>query len=173
MKYEIKDTILCFDNVSVAYDGKTIIKDINLRENDVISAGKVVGQTIAVVGRSGRGKSTLFKVLAGLVKPTTGQVLITDVNSDIKDDAKVVSEGDVGFVDQKYTLFRHKTIQQICNFALRKKNLPKDEKVKLVDKYLTEWGLFEHRDKYPCELSGGQRQRTAIIEQILSSGINY
>jgi len=170
MKYEIKDTILCFDNVSVAYDGKTIIKDINLRENDVISAGKVVGQTIAVVGRSGRGKSTLFKVLTGLVKPTTGQVLITDVNSDIKDDAKVVSEGDVGFVDQKYTLFRHKTIQQICNFALRKKNLPKDEKVKLVDKYLTEWGLFEHRDKYPCELSGGQRQRTAIIEQILSSG---
>lgn len=170
MKYEIKDTILYLDNVSVAYDGKTIIKDITLCEKDVISAGKVVGQTIAVVGRSGRGKSTLFKALTGLVKPTTGQVLIADVNSDIKDDAKIVAEGDVGFVDQKYTLFRHKTIQQICNFALRKKNISKEEKASMIDKYLTEWGLFEHKDKYSCELSGGQRQRTAIIEQILSSG---
>ena len=70
MKYEIKETILCLDNVSVAYDGKTIIKDINLTEQDVISEGLVVGQTIAVVGRSGRGKSTLFKALTGLIKPT-------------------------------------------------------------------------------------------------------
>lgn len=170
MKYEIKDTILYLDGVSVAYDGKTIIKDITLCEKDVISEGEVVGQTIAIVGRSGRGKSTLFKALTGLIKPTTGRVLITDVNSDIKDDAKMVSEGDVGFVDQKYTLFRHKTIQQICQFALRKKNLPKEEKQAMIDKYLTDWGLFEHKDKYPCELSGGQRQRTAIIEQILSSG---
>jgi polar amino acid transport system ATP-binding protein len=169
MKYEIKDTILYLENISVAYDEKTIIKDITLCEKDVISAGKVVGQTIAVVGRSGRGKSTLFKALTGLVKPTTGQVLIADVNSDIKDDAKIVSEGDVGFVDQKYTLFRHKTIQQICNFALRKKNISKEEKASMIDKYLTEWGLFEHKDKYSCELSGGQRQRTAIIEQLLSS----
>ena len=170
MKYEIKDTILYLDNVSVEYDGKTIIKDITLCEKDVISAGKIVGQTIAVVGRSGRGKSTLFKALTGLIKPTTGKIMITDVNSDIKDDAKLVSEGDVGFVDQKYTLFRHKTIINICNYALRKKKLPKTEKDSLINKYLTDWGLFEHKDKYPCELSGGQRQRVAIIEQILSSG---
>jgi ABC-type nitrate/sulfonate/bicarbonate transport system ATPase subunit len=170
MKYEIKDTILYLENISVAYDGKTIIKDINLCEKDVISAGKVVGQTIAVVGRSGRGKSTLFKVLTGLVKPTTGKVLIADVNSDIQDDAKIVSEGDVGFVDQKYTLFRHKTIQQIFNFALRNKKISKEDKNKMIDQYLTEWGLFEHKDKYSNELSGGQRQRVSIVEQLLSSG---
>jgi polar amino acid transport system ATP-binding protein len=170
MKYEIKETILCLDNVSVAYDGKTIIKDINITEHDVISEGSIVGQTIAVVGRSGRGKSTLFKALTGLIKPTTGRVLITDISSVNKDDAKLVGEGDVGFVDQKYTLFRHKTITQICNYALRKKGITKAEKSALIDKYLTDWGLFEHKDKYPCELSGGQRQRTAIIEQLLSSG---
>ena len=50
----------------------------------------------------------------------------------IKDDAKLVGEGDVGFVDQKYTLFRHKTITQICNYALRKKGITKDEKSKLI-----------------------------------------
>lgn len=170
MKYELRDTILCLENVSVAYDGKTIIKDVNLLERDVVAENGVLGQTIAVVGRSGRGKSTLFKAMTGLMPPTTGRVLITDVNSDIKDDAKIVSEGDVGFVDQKYTLFRHKTITQICQFALRKKNISKEDKQALIDKYLTDWGLFEHKDKYPCELSGGQRQRTAIIEQILSSG---
>ena len=67
----------------------------------MISEGSVVGQTIAIVGRSGRGKSTLFKALTGLIKPTTGRVLITDISSVNKDDAKLVSEGDVGFVDQK------------------------------------------------------------------------
>ena len=53
---------------------------------------------------------------------------------------------------------------------MRKKAISKEEKSALIDKYLTDWGLFEHKDKYPCELSGGQRQRTAIIEQLLSSG---
>jgi polar amino acid transport system ATP-binding protein len=170
MKYELRETILFLENISVAYDGKTIIKDINICEKDVISSNGVLGQTIAVIGRSGRGKSTLFKVLTGLLKPNTGRVLISDVNSDIKDDAKIVAEGDVGFVDQKYTLFRHKTIQQIFNFALRKKNISKEEKASMIDKYLTEWGLFEHKDKYSCELSGGQRQRVSIVEQLLSSG---
>ena len=170
MKYEIKETVLFLENISVAYDGKTIIKDINICEKDITTEGRALGQTIAILGRSGRGKSTLFKALTGLVKPNTGRVLISDVNSDVKDDAKIVSEGDVGFVDQKYTLFRHKTISQICNFAVRNKKISKEDKNKLIDKYLTEWGLFDHKDKYPNELSGGQRQRTAIIEQLLSSG---
>jgi polar amino acid transport system ATP-binding protein len=85
------------------------------------------------------------------------------------DDAKPVSEGDIGFVDQKYTLFRHETIHQICRYALRKSKSSKVDKEALIDKYLHEWGLEEHKNKYSCELSGGQRQRTAIIEQMLSS----
>lgn len=170
MKYEIKDTILYLENISVVYDDKTIIKDINLVEKDVISAGDIVGQTIAVVGRSGRGKSTLFKVITGLIQPTTGKTLIADTTSKDLNSAKIVEEGDVGFVDQKYTLFRHKTILQMCLFALRNKEMSKEKKTALVTQYLTDWGLLDHKDKYPCELSGGQRQRTAIIEQLLSSG---
>lgn len=174
MQYEVKDTILCFHQVELGYgegsDYRPILKDINLTEHDITRDGCTTGQVIAVLGRSGRGKSTLFKALTGLVKPYKGRVLITELKSEDATDAKDVQEGDVGFVDQKYTLFRHKTVEQIFAYALRKSGKTKAEKDTLINSYLTEWGLDVHRKKYECELSGGQRQRTAIIEQILSSG---
>jgi polar amino acid transport system ATP-binding protein len=169
MSYSLGGTILFVENLSVAYDGKVVIKDISFEEKNVTREGKVTGQTIAVVGRSGRGKSTLFKTLTGLLKPTTGRVLISDVARTEKNAAKEVNEGDVGFVDQKYTLFRNKTIYQAFMFSLRKRRMSEAEKKELVQQYLTTWGLEKFKDQYPCELSGGQRQRTAIIEQILSS----
>jgi ABC-type nitrate/sulfonate/bicarbonate transport system ATPase subunit len=168
--YNEEDTIIYVENLSAGYDGKLIIKDVNILEKNITRPNhESTGQVIAILGRSGRGKSTLFKALTGLVKPIAGQILISDLATDARDDAKVVSEGDVGFVDQKYTLFRHKTVTQICQYALRKSVLSKDEQKSLIDNYISEWGLEEHRDKYPSELSGGQRQRTAIIEQLLSS----
>tara|TARA_R110002050_G_scaffold34397_8_gene86873 strand:+ start:37787 stop:38620 length:834 start_codon:yes stop_codon:yes gene_type:complete len=174
MKYELKDTILYLDNVELGYgegsDYKVVLKDVNLVEKDVVREGHTTGQVIAIVGRSGRGKSTLFKALTGLVKPKNGEVLITEIDTLETNDAKIVSEGDVGFVDQKYTLFRHKTVEQIFNYALRNSNMTKEEKTNTINKYLGEWGLENQRKQYPCELSGGQRQRTAIIEQILTSG---
>ena len=174
MQYEEKDTILYLENVEVGYGKgdsyKPVLKNINIIEKDVVRSGYVTGQTIAVVGRSGRGKSTLFKALTGLVKPQSGQVLITEFDSEDSTDAKVVQEGDVGFVDQKYTLFRHKTVEQCFKFALRNSDKSKEEKEEIIEEYLQDWGLKNQRKQYPNELSGGQRQRTAIIEQILSSG---
>ena len=120
MSYRAEDTILYVDKINVGYEGKTILKDISIVEKNIVRDGHdSTGQTIAVLGRSGRGKSTLFKALTGLVKPMSGQILISDMKTDEKDDAKELSEGDVGFVDQKYTLFRHKTVYQICQYALR------------------------------------------------------
>ena len=175
MGYKAEETILYVDKLSVGYKDangkdKTILKDVTIIEKDIVRDGyEATGQTIAFIGRSGRGKSTLFKALTGLLKPTTGQILITDFTTEDKTDAKQVSEGDIGFVDQKYTLFRHKTVYQICMYGLRKSKMTKPEKEALINEYLTEWGLLEHKDKYACELSGGQRQRTAIIEQMLTS----
>jgi ABC-type nitrate/sulfonate/bicarbonate transport system ATPase subunit len=178
MGYTLTNTLLCLDKVSMGYPDKDddtkinfILKDINLVEKDVhrdnVSA---TGQIIAFLGRSGRGKSTLFRGLTGLLAPVSGNILINDLGSSDVDDAKVVCEGDVGFVDQTYTLFRHKTVFQCLKYALRKKdNITDAEKNELIDQYLNDWGLTEHKDKYPCELSGGQRQRTAIIEQLLTS----
>ena len=174
MNYELKDTILCLDNVELGYgygtDYKCILKDVNLIEKDVVRDGHITGQIIAIVGRSGRGKSTLFKALTGLVTPRNGRVLVTEIEKLAVGGAKIVKEGDIGFVDQKYTLFRHLTVHQTLMLAQRKTDRSKAEKKEVVAKYLAEWGLVNQKDQYPCELSGGQRQRTAIIEQILSSG---
>jgi len=173
MSYEIKKAILSIKDLSVAYDGKVIIKDINLTEYDIIRPGKIQGQVIAVVGRSGRGKSTFFKALTGLVRPTSGTVLIPDTsdkNTDNEQKAREVLEGDVGFVDQKYTLLRHLTIEGMCHFALRKSSHSSIEKKKIIEQYLKDWGLYEMKHQYPYQLSGGQRQRTAIIMQLLCSG---
>lgn len=168
--YQELDPILYLNNVSVGYDGKDILKNISFVEKNVTREGHAAtGQVIAVVGRSGRGKSTLFKALTGLIKPSSGELLIADLSSTESNKAKPVGEGDIGFVDQKYTLFRHKTVEDICRYAMRKLKLSKEEKETTITKYLEEWGLLEHRKKYSCELSGGQRQRTALIEQILSS----
>lgn len=170
MDFHFKETLLYIENLSVAYDGVTIIKDISMIEKDVVRQGKDhTGQIIAIVGRSGRGKSTFFKSLTGLVKPGSGKILIKDFESKEENSAKPVAEGDIGFVDQKYTLFRHKTVKQTLDFALRKTNLSANEKESKIKEYLHKWGLEACVDKYPNELSGGQRQRTAIIEQLFSS----
>lgn len=172
-QYEQKDTILHVENLSVKYGEKVIISDISFTERDNIRPDKAQGQTIAFLGRSGRGKSTLFRVLTGLEEPTTGMVLIPDYTKEIvngQQPAKKVKEGDVGFVDQKYTLFRHKTISQSLKFAYRNAAFSAPEKDEKINQYLNDWGLYSCRNQYPNELSGGQRQRTAILEQLLSSG---
>ena len=171
MGYNMHNTLLYVENLSVVYGDTTIIKDVNLVEKDVVRDGHTTGQVIAVVGRSGTGKSTFFKALTGLVKPTTGKVLIADTTTEgDTNDAKKVHEGDIGFVDQKYTLFRNKTVYQTLLFALRRKSMSKSDKHDQIMEYLRDWGLEKEKDKYPCELSGGQRQRTAVIEQIFCSG---
>lgn len=168
MDYKLGNTILYLDKVELGYgegsDYRMILKDITLEEKDIVGKGQIA----CIVGRSGRGKSTLFKALTGLVKPKSGRILISQDQNDTK--ATQVKEGDVGYVDQKYTLFRHKTIHQSLYSALRKTKMSHQDKEQTIERYLSEWGLIKHRDQYPCELSGGQRQRTAIIEQILSSG---
>ena len=167
--YKLAETILCLDKVTAGYDDKIILKDVSLIEKNVIrDSVKATGQVIAILGPSGRGKSTLFKVLTGLKKPISGSVLITDLSTEQTDDAKIVEEGDIGFVDQKYTQFRHKTVLGICKFAMRKSTLSETEKIEYINKYLIDWNLFEHKDKYPNELSGGQRQRSAITELLLA-----
>lgn len=170
MDYEFRETLLYIENLSVAYGDVTIIKDINLTEKNVVhSKQDLTGQIIAVVGRSGRGKSTFFKALTGLIQPTSGKIMIRDFENPDVTAAKLVGEGDIGFVDQRYTLFRHKTVSEALLYALKKSDLSKSDKEAKIKKYLNEWGLDSCKDKYPNELSGGQRQRTAIIEQLFSS----
>jgi ABC-type nitrate/sulfonate/bicarbonate transport system ATPase subunit len=173
LQYEEKDIILHVEDLAVAYGDKVIIQNVNLKERNVTRRNMTQGQIIAVLGRSGRGKSTFFRALTGLITPASGKVLIPDYSkspSNGMQPAKIVEEGDVGFVDQRYTLFRHKTVFESLLYTLRKTSLTSDEKKDKVMSYVVEWGLEKVKDQFPNELSGGQRQRVAIIEQLLSSG---
>ena len=176
-QYTEKDTILYLDNVSVGYTDKNdhtkvniVLKDINILEKDIVREGHAsTGRMIAILGKSGRGKSSLFKILTGLLKPISGKVLIPNEHGNHGNEAKEVEVGDVGFVDQKYTLFRHKTVNQILHYAMRKDKRLLPEKNAIINQYLTDWDLLEHINKYPIEMSGGSRQRVSCLEQILTS----
>ena len=90
MKYTLKDTLLHLEAIDIAYGDNLVIKDFTMTEKDVVIDGQNTGQFIAILGRSGRGKSSLFKVMTGLLKPTSGEVMISNGVGG----AKLVKEGD-------------------------------------------------------------------------------
>lgn len=145
-----------------SYD-KPVLRDINFIEYDVLRLNYITGQTIAILGRSGRGKSTLFRLLSGLESSPNSEIILN-----VGGKPEFVHEGMVGMIDQKYTLFRHKTIKQTLKFAAnRNKKLDQSS----IDEYIKEvchyWDILGNLDKYPHECSGGQRQRAAILEKLL------
>lgn len=152
--YTEQNPLLTLKDISLKYGDKLILRDINIQIKDLVVAGATTGQVCTVVGKSGVGKSQLFNIIAGLVQPSTGEILIGL-------DQKKVEVGQIGMVAQNYPLFKHRTV--LSNLKL----VEKDEKK--IEYYLNEFNLITHKDKYPVQLSGGQRQRVAIIQQLLCS----
>ena len=174
IEYKLERDLIYIDDIELSYgegvNKKVIVSNFSMREKDVIIPGKITGQIISIIGPSGCGKSTLFKAMTGLLNPSRGKVLINDMS--IENKAKVVEAGDIGFIDQTYTLFRHKTIKETIIYAMQfgsNKSLTEKEKSDKANDLMANWGLYNQRDQYPFELSGGQRQRTAILEKIMSS----
>ena len=179
MNYTLGQDILEVENVSLTLGGKLILRDINLKLNDVIRPGKTTGQIISLLGPSGRGKTQFFKLLAGLNKPTTGTIKLGH-------DKREVRAGQVGVVAQNYPLFEYRTVwgnlEYVCrvpgetepgwnygwNYLKHTKKIAAEKKEK-IEFYLDKFQMLEHKDKYPALLSGGQRQRIAIIQQMLCS----
>lgn len=156
--YVTKERLLTIKNLGLNLDGRPILRDINLHIDDIIRENATQGQVVVLLGKSGIGKTQLFRCIAGLQQPSTGQVLLNSVK-------KPVEAGDVGVVFQSYPLFQHRTIWG--NLMLAAKNAGKTSID--VTTLLTRFGLLEKRDMYPCQLSGGQRQRVTIIQQLLCS----
>lgn len=162
MIYSYGNTLLKMENISLQYDGRPILRDVNAEIKDVIVPGRVTGQIVALLGPSGRGKSTLFRVLSGIERPTNGQALISDEKG-----FHQVRAGEVGVVAQNYPLFAHRTI--MGNLLLAALAHEKDRK-KAENIVLEGLKNFELQDKthlYPCQLSGGQRQRVAILQMLI------
>jgi NitT/TauT family transport system ATP-binding protein len=136
------------------------LKDVNLEVEDAFSsAGRDIGEFRVLLGPSGCGKSTLLRMIAGLDKPTSGQVL---VNGEI-----VTHPGkDRGMVFQKYTSFPWLTVSDNIAYGMKINGVPEAQRKETVDRLLKSVGLTEFADVYPETLSGGMQQRVAIARTL-------
>jgi NitT/TauT family transport system ATP-binding protein len=153
--YEIRETLLKLEGISHNYSGRPILKEVNAEVKNVHVPGREQGQIVGLLGPSGVGKTTLFRILAGLMEPSSGKVLLGA-------DAHPVKRGTVGVVAQDYPLFAHRTV--LSNLLVATNN----DSAKALN-MLERFGMAEHAKKYPIQLSGGQRQRVAIAQQLLCS----
>lgn len=114
---------------------------------------------VCLVGASGCGKSTLLNIIAGLVQPSAGQVLV--------DGQPVPGPGaDRGMVFQGYTLYPWLTVAQNVAFGLELRKLPRTQRRERVSYYLNVVGLTAFANAYPKQLSGGMKQRVAIARAL-------
>jgi ABC-type nitrate/sulfonate/bicarbonate transport system ATPase subunit len=112
-----------------------------------------------IVGASGCGKSTLLNIMAGLIEPTSGTVLIGG--------REVEGPGeDRGMVFQRYTLFPWLRVRENIEFGPKLKGVPKPQRREISDRLLAEMSLDGFANAYPKELSGGMQQRVAIARAL-------
>jgi NitT/TauT family transport system ATP-binding protein len=156
------DTLLKIDHVSLSYDDKIILRDVNAEIRDIVRPDCTQGQVVGFLGPSGIGKTQLFRIIAGLNQPTSGQVLVNSTLTPVK-------AGMVGVVAQNYPLFENRTI--FSNLILAAKQVEKNNNAahEKVLKYLKRLEMIECSQLYPAQISGGQRQRIAIAQQLLCS----
>jgi ABC-type nitrate/sulfonate/bicarbonate transport system ATPase subunit len=147
------DKLTC-NNITASYDGVKIIEDINIEINQ--------GELVSLLGVSGVGKTTLFQVISGLLKPDTGEVMLD--GKDITGKA-----GSVSYMLQKDLLFHYKTILENVALPLEIKGIKKSVAKERASSYFREFGLEGTQDKYPHQLSGGMRQRAALLRTYLFS----
>ena len=149
-------------DLSVTYVTRTgarteAVRDVSFDVEDKPGAGEIV----VFLGPSGCGKSTILKAVAGLLRPTAGQVLAAG--------EPVTGVGpDRGMVFQQYTSFGWLTVRENVEYGLKLRGVPKSERRALSERYLEAVGLAEFAERFPKELSGGMKQRVAIARTLIN-----
>ena len=141
--------LIAFENVSITLGGRLILQDINLTLQR--------GEFCCIVGSSGCGKTTLLRLIAGLLLPSAGKVLYQ---------GKPVTgpRRDVAIVFQDYTnaLLPWRTVAENVSLGLEATGVPKSERPERIKALLGRVGLTDHAEKFPNQLSGGMQQRLQI-----------
>jgi phospholipid/cholesterol/gamma-HCH transport system ATP-binding protein len=144
-----------FDRVSLAFDEKVVLRDISFELRR--------GHTKIFLGASGSGKSTILKLMIGLLKPDAGTITINGERVDnISEDAMMKVRADLGMVFQEGALFDSLTVAENVGYKLLEEGVPEEQVWQRVDEVLGFIGLAEFSDRMPSALSGGQRRRVAI-----------
>ena len=128
------------------------------------------GEFTAVVGPSGSGKTTFLNMVGGLDKPTSGDILIDNVNI-IKLNSSQITDfrmRNIGFVFQSFNLIPVLTAKENVEFVMQLQGRSKVERDKRTDELLESVGLTEKKNVRPNKLSGGQQQRVAVARALAS-----
>ena len=141
-------------NITKSYNNCNVIRNVNINLDE--------GEIVSLLGVSGVGKTTVFNILSGLVKPDVGKVFLKD-----KDITGI--PGNVSYMLQKDQLFEFKTIIDNISLPLIIKGIRKEEARSIARSYLDKFGLENCEKSYPKQLSGGMRQRAAFLRTYLFS----
>ena len=162
-----QNDLLKLINVSKSYVSETEtvapLKDINM---DIYE-----GQFIAIVGRSGSGKTTLLNVMAGLDKPTSGEVLLHGTNIALMDENSLteVRRNKIGFIFQSFGLLPLLSAFENVELPLRISGVGHSERSEKTNNALDMVGLLPRSNHRPYELSGGEQQRVSIARAIVGN----
>jgi phospholipid/cholesterol/gamma-HCH transport system ATP-binding protein len=148
--------IVVFDKVSLAFDTKVILREVSFT--------LITGHTKIFLGASGAGKSTILKLILGLLKPDGGVIWVNGERVDTMTEEQLMTvRNDLGMVFQEGALFDSLTVAENVGYKLYEEtDMPLEQVRQRVEEVLYFIGLGEHIDKMPSELSGGQRRRVAI-----------
>ena len=148
--------IIVFDQVSLAFDDKEILRNISFTLK--------TGHTKIFLGASGAGKSTILRLILGLLKPDEGYIFVNGERVDnMREDDLMKVRGDLGMVFQEGALFDSLTVRENVGYKLfEESDMPLDQVNRRVEEVLGFVRLSEFIDRMPSELSGGQRRRVAI-----------
>jgi putative ABC transport system ATP-binding protein len=152
-----RSVLLQARNVGVRIGARAVLSDINL------AAG--AGRVLAVTGPAGSGKTTLLHVLAGIIRPTYGEVL---VNGETRTGFRWGSGKQLGFVPQIFGLAAALSAAENVALPLQLLRRPRNEVAERVEQTLASLGLDNAADQLAAELSGGQQQRTAVGRAIVA-----
>jgi phospholipid/cholesterol/gamma-HCH transport system ATP-binding protein len=150
------ESVIVFDDVHLAFDSKVVL--------DGVSFELSRGRTKIILGASGSGKSTILKIVTGLLRPDSGQVIVNGARVDLLSEEQLMPiRADLGMIFQEGALFDSLTVRENVGYKLYEETAtPLPEVDRRVEEVLGFIGLREHIDKMPSELSGGQRRRVAI-----------
>jgi polar amino acid transport system ATP-binding protein len=152
------EIILELENVTKYYNNELILDSVNLKVKK--------GEVIALIGKSGGGKSTLLKCINKMEKINSGKIKYKGI--DINEIELTNLRQKIGIVFQDYNLFSHLTVLENLTIGLIKiKQYSKEKSIQKALKILKKVDLYDKKDKYPDELSGGQKQRVSIARTLL------
>ena len=147
---------------------KVEFKNITKKFNNTVAVNNVSctfepGTLTTLLGPSGCGKTTSLRIIAGLERATSGQILIDGEDVTILP----ATERDVSMVFQSYALFPHMSVMENVSYGLRMINKNKEEYTEKTFNTLELVGLKGYQDRMPSELSGGQQQRVALARTLV------